>query len=84
VPNGVQQDARLTLNRGDSHVERVLRSSAKRRVTAEFGFVKKSVGKWTDRFQTEGRSGLSNHLCQPRRRNMAVVRPFDLAWLVLH
>lgn len=64
----VHQNARLTAHSRAELVRRVVDQGQSRKVVAmAFGVDPKTVGKWVDRFQTEGAAGLADRSSRPCR-----------------
>jgi transposase InsO family protein len=63
----VHQNARTTPHSREKIVERVLRGESARRVATEVGICESTVRKWLGRYRAEGRAGLRDRSCRPRR-----------------
>lgn len=62
----VHKNARLTLHSRELLVHRVMQGHTRRSVALQMGVSVKSVSKWVQRYQQEGRAGLLDRTSRPR------------------
>src|SRR5579862_7256809 len=79
----VHKNARLTVHCRELLVERLLSGESKVQVARRFAISVKTVQKWMQRFRLQGRLGLQDRSCRPKRSPKATVRELALAVLAL-
>jgi transposase InsO family protein len=78
----IHQHARTTPRSRECLVQRVARGAESVRDVAEaLGVSDRTVRKWVHRYRTEGRAGLQDRSCRPRRQPTATA-PELVAWIV--
>ena len=78
----IHQHARTTPRSREALVQRVARGAESGRDVAEaLGVSERTVRKWVQRYRTEGRAGLQDRSCRPRRQPTARAREL-VAWVL--
>jgi transposase len=78
----IHQHARTTPRSREALVQRVARGAESGRDVAEaLGVSERTVRKWVQRYRTEGRAGLQDRSCRPRRQPTATAREL-VAWVL--